>query len=183
MDKDRELALVRECQRGDRQALDKLVRHFEKAVFNAAYRMLGNGDEAADVSQTTFMKVFANLGRYDPQYRLFSWLYRIALNESISQLKRRRPNEPLDAALESARDAVDDSVAASERCDEVQAALMELNEDYRTVIVLRYFTDCSYRQISEILGLPEKTVKSRLYSARQEMKGRLHSHGISSCEQ
>jgi RNA polymerase sigma-70 factor (ECF subfamily) len=180
MDKNREIALVRGCQRGDRQALDELVRHFEKAVFNAAYRMLGNGDEAADVSQTTFMKLFANIRRYDPQYRLFSWIYRIALNESINQLKRRRPDESFDAALELARDAVDDTVAISERCDEVQAALMELDEDYRTVIVLRYFTDCSYRQIGEILHLPEKTVKSRLYTARQQMKCRLQLHGISS---
>jgi RNA polymerase sigma-70 factor, ECF subfamily len=182
MDKDRELALVRECQRGDRRALDDLVRHFEKAVFNAAYRMLGNGDEAADVSQTTFMKVFANIGRYDPQYRLFSWLYRIALNESINQLKRRRSREPLDAAPEPSQDTVDDSVTVSERCDEVQAALMELDEDYRTVIVLRYFTDCSYREIGETLGLPEKTVKSRLYTARQQMKCCLQNHRISSCE-
>jgi RNA polymerase sigma-70 factor (ECF subfamily) len=57
---------------------------------------------------------------------------------------------------------------------------MELGEDYRTVIVLRYFTDCSYRQIGEILHLPEKTVKSRLYTARQQMKCRLQLHGISS---
>lgn len=180
MNKDRELALVRDCQRGDRQALDTLVRQFEKPVFNAAFRMLANVDEAADVSQTAFMKLFENIGRFDPQYRLFSWLYRIALNESINQLHRRQPVVPLDEAPCPDQDVAEETVATSERCDEVQAALMALHEDYRTVIVLRYFTECSYRQIGEILRLPEKTVKSRLYTARQQMKTLLQLQGISS---
>lgn len=180
MNKDREIALVKDCQRGDRQALDTLVRHFERPVFNAAYRMLGNVDEAADVSQTTFMKFFENIERFDPKYRLFSWIYRIALNESINQIKRRKDQKPLDLAPYVDSDVSQESVATSQRCGEVQAVLMELPEEHRTVIVLRYFTECSYRQIGEILDLPEKTVKSRLYTARQQMKSRLQLHGICS---
>ena len=178
MDKDREIALIRDCQHGDRKALDSLVRHFEKPVYNAAYRMLGNREEAADVTQTAFMKLFENISRFDPDYRLFSWIYRIALNEAISQLGRRKKLEPLEEPPYPDGDPLHDCLAASQLETSVQAILMELHEDHRTVIVLHYFTECSYRQIGEILALPEKTVKSRLFSARQQLKDRLQEHGI-----
>ena len=178
MDKNREAALVRDCQRGDRKALDTLVRHFEKPVYNAAYRMLGNKDEAADVTQTAFMKVFESIDRFNTHYRLFSWIYRIALNEAIDQLGRRRRLEPLDEPSLQDDASLQDCLAASQLEAEVQAVLLELHEDQRSVIVLHYFTDCSYRDISEILGLPEKTVKSRLFTARQQLRKRLEQHGI-----
>ena len=178
MDKDREIALIRDCQHGDRKALDTLVRHFEKPVYNAAYRMLGNKDEAADVTQTAFMKVFENINRFDPNYRLFSWIYRIALNEAVNQLGRRKKVEPLEELPYQDGDVLQDCLAASQLEANVQAILMELHEDHRKVIVLHYFTDCSYRHIGEILNLPEKTVKSRLFTARQQLKNRLQQHGI-----
>lgn len=178
MDKDREIALIRDCQQGDRKALDTLVRHFEKPVYNAAYRMLGNKDEAADVTQVAFMKLFENINRFDPNHRLFSWIYRIALNEAINQLGRRRKLEPLEEPPCPDGDVLQDCLAASQLHTEIQAILMELHEDHRTVIVLHYFTDCSYRHIGEILDLPEKTVKSRLFAARQQLKNRLQQHGI-----
>jgi RNA polymerase sigma-70 factor, ECF subfamily len=178
MDRDREIALVRDCQHGDRRALDTLIRHYEKPVYNAAYRMLGSKDEAADVTQTALMKVFENIKQFNPNYRLFSWIYRIALNEAINQLNRRRNFEQLDEPPYPDRDVSQESVAAFQLSSNVQAVLMELHEDYRTVIVLHYFTECSYRQISEVLGLPEKTVKSRLFTARQQLKSRLQQHGI-----
>lgn len=178
MDKDREVALIRDCQQGDRKALETLVRNFEKPVYNAAYRMLGNKDEAADVTQTAFVKVFENINRFNPDYRLFSWIYRIALNEAIDQLGRRRKVEPLEEPLLQDGDQLQDCLAASQLEAEVQAVLLELHEDHRSVIVLHYFTDCSYRDIGEILKLPEKTVKSRLFSARQQLKSRLRQHGI-----
>lgn len=178
MDREREIALVRDCQQGDRQALDTLVRHFEKPVYNAAYRMLGNVDEAADVTQTAFMKLFENIGRFDPNYRLFSWIYRIALNEAITRLNRSRKLQPLEEPPYPDRDVLQESLAASQLCRDVQVVLMELHEDHRSVIVLHYFSECSYRQMAEILELPEKTVKSRLFTARQQLKARLQQHGI-----
>ena len=176
MDRDREITLVRDCQQGDRQALSRLVKDFEKPVYNVAYRILGNVDEAADVTQTAFLRVFENIQRYNPKFRFFSWIYRIAINEAIDQLNRRKRLEPL--AETPGTDSPPDTVATSQLCNEVQVTLMELNEDHRTVIVLRYFSDCSYRQIGEILQLPEKTVKSRLFTARQQMKKQLQQHGV-----
>lgn len=178
MDKDREQALVRSCQQGDRQALGTLVRYYEKPVYNAAYRVLGNRDEASDVTQTAFLKVFENLDRYDPKHRLFSWLYRIALNEAIDQIRRQNRLETLAEERCGGNEGPERIAAAAERSRQVQEVLMELSVEYRTVLVMHYFTECSYRDIAEILDLPEKTVKSRLFTARQQMKERLASLGI-----
>lgn len=178
MDRDQETAMVMACQKGDRKALDSLVRQLEKPVYSAAYRMLGNPDEAADVTQTTFMKVFENIQGFDPGRRLFSWTYRIALNESIDQLKRRKRTGPLEDTIQSDTDLPAKVAESSQLRDEIQATLMELNEDHRAVITLRYFSDCSYRDIGEILEIPENTVRSRLFEARRQMRDKLSAHGV-----
>lgn len=176
MDKEFEESLVRDCRKGDRRALDRLVRRFERPVYNAAFRLLGNPDDAADVAQTTFLKLFGSLDHYKPEFRLFSWIYRIAVNEAIHQLNRRKPREPLREIPDI--DTSEDSAVRDELRREIQAVLMELQEEHRVVIVLRYFSDCSYVEMGEILQLPDKTVKSRLYTARQQLKSRLRDHGI-----
>jgi RNA polymerase sigma-70 factor (ECF subfamily) len=178
MHKDRDLALLEDCKRGDRQALDSLVRRYERPLYNAAFRMLGNPDEAADVMQTTFLKAFENLDRFNPKFKFFSWIYRIAINESINQLNRRGRQEPLAETLASATSGPDEKLDAGRKSQQVQAVLMTLQEDHRAVIVLRHYSECSYRQIGEILQIPEKTVKSRLFSARQVMKQKLQENGV-----
>lgn len=178
MGNDRDLALIEDCKKGDRQALGSLVRRYERPVFNAAYRMLGTADEAADVTQTTFLKAFENLDRYNPQYKFFSWIYRIAVNESINQLNRRKRTEEL-GDNQVARDiGPDASVDAGQMSEEIQEVLLTLSEDHRAVIVLRHFTECSYREIGQVLQIPEKTVKSRLFSARKAMKAQLERKGF-----
>jgi RNA polymerase sigma-70 factor (ECF subfamily) len=173
-----EIEMVTACQDGDKRALATLVEHMQKPIYNAAYRMLGNPDEAADVTQTTFLKVFENIQRFDPKYRLFSWTYRIAMNEAIDQLKRRNRTESLAESPKSDTALPQEEAARSQLSDNVQATLMELTEDQRAVIVLRYFSECSYEDIAQILRLPGKTVKSRLFTARQQMKNKLNQHGI-----
>ena len=174
----RDHALVERCQRGDRQALGELIGQYEKPVYNAAYRILGNPDDAADTTQAVFLKAFEHLGQYDPKYKFFSWIYRIAINESINQLKRGKREQPLDDRETAADGSPESDIEARDLSREIQDGLMELKEDYRTVIVLRHFSECSYSQISEILQIPEKTVKSRLYSARQLMKEALQARGV-----
>ena len=170
--------MVRDCQQGDKKASDTLVRQLQTPVYNVAFRMLGSVDEAADVTQTTFLRVFENIQRFDPKYRLFSWTYRIAVNAAIDQLKRRNRVEPLEDAPVSGTDQPQEMAATSQLSGEVQATLMELNEDQRAVIVLRYFSECSYQDIAGILELPEKTVKSRLFTARQQLKNKLQQRGV-----
>ncbi|MFC1696639.1 RNA polymerase sigma factor, partial [Pseudomonadota bacterium] len=102
----------------------------------------------------------------------------IAVNEAINQLKRGRNQQPLDDTEVAGTRGPDASVEAGDLSREIQEGLMQLTEDYRTVVVLRHFSECSYRQISDILQIPEKTVKSRLYSARQIMKDTLQARGV-----
>lgn len=165
--------LIERCKTGDRKAFESLLVQYEKPVFNAALRMLNSRDDARDVTQTVFLKVFENFDQYDPSRRFFSWIYRITLNESINWLGKSKRVEPLQ------HEAVDDSRGPDQEVDsarlseDVQAALMTIKPDYRTVIVLKHILGCSYVEISEILEIPEKTVKSRLYSARQLLKDAL----------
>ena len=170
MHKDKDAALVKSCQLGDRRAMSQLVSKYERPVFNAAYRILGNMDDAADATQTVFLKVFEHIADYDQKFRFFSWVYRIAINESLNQVKKRRSQKSLDDSQASPWQGPAEKFDTAELCKKVQGALMLLSEDYRTVVVLKHMSGCSYQQISEILQIPEKTVKSRLYSARQMMK-------------
>lgn len=176
--KDLDSALLDDCKRGDRAALESLVRRYERPVYNAAYRMLGNPDEAADVAQTTFLKAFEHLDRFNPEFKFFSWIYRIAVNESINQLNRRNRLEELGDNQASPARGPDEMTESGRLCNEVQSVLLELSEDHRAVIVLRHFVEIPYREIGEILQIPEKTVKSRLFSARQQIKDRLHAKGL-----
>ena len=170
MHKDRDAALVNDCKRGDRRAMSELVSQYQRPVYNAAYRILGNMDDAADTTQVVFLKVFEHLADYDPKFKFFSWIYRITINEALNQVKKRHNQEPLADSQASPWPGPDEEFDSSRLCDRVQGALMQLSEDYRTVVVLKHISGCSYQQISEILQLPLKTVRSRLYSARQLLK-------------
>lgn len=180
MNSSREQVLIERCRKGDRQALEVLIGEYQRPLYNAAYRILGNPDDAADATQAAFLKAFEHLDQYKPEFRFFSWIYRIAINESINQLKRGKRLQPLgDNEVAGESSAGPEAEAAyGDLSREIQLGLMALTEDYRTVIVLRHFSECSYRQISEILQIPEKTVKSRLYSARQLMKDQLLASGV-----
>jgi RNA polymerase sigma-70 factor (ECF subfamily) len=170
MHKDGDAALVNDCKRGDRRAMSQLVSRYQRPVFNAAYRILGNTDDAADITQTVFLKVFEHISDFDQRYKFFSWVYRIAINESLNQVKKRHKQESLDDSQASPWRSPAHELESERLCNRVQGALMLLSEDYRTVVVLKHITGCSYQQISEILQISEKMVKSRLYSARQLMK-------------
>ena len=178
MNDSREKALLKRCRKGDRQALAELLGKYERPVYNAAYRIMGNPDDAADITQVVFLKAFENLEQYDPKYKFFSWIYRIAINESINQNKRGQRQQPLGDYEPAASGGPDDDAEAVDLSREIQESLMELKDGYRTIVVLRHFSDFSYREISEILQIPEKTVKSRLYSARQLMKQTLQDRGV-----
>ena len=170
--------LIRQCRNGDRQAFEGLLVKYEKPVFNVAYRMLSNIEDARDVTQTVFLKAFEHLDSFDERYRFFSWIYRIALNESINCLNKQSRYDPLDQEPQSDADGPAQQTGSAQMSDSMQAALMTITPAYRTVIILKHFVECSYQEISQILDLPEKTVKSRLYSGRQSLKEALVKEGV-----
>ena len=173
MDDDPDETLVERCREGDRSAFAVLVGRYHRPIYNAAYRVLGNAEDASDITQVVFMRVTERLDEFDSRYKFFSWIYRIALNESLNLARKRGREEPLDedAEIPGARANEPEWIAdQSELADRVQRALLGMNVDDRAVITLRHFSDCSYREMSGILGIAEKTVKSRLFAARRRLR-------------
>jgi len=178
MNEDSDGLLVERCRGGDKRAFEALVDRYQKPVFNAALRMLRNPEDARDVAQSVFLKVFEHLADYDPKYRFYSWIYRIALNESINTLDRRHRHEPVSVEEVDDRRGAEDEVASQQVGLRVQRALMSIKPEYRSVIVLKHYLDLSYEDIGQVLKLPEKTVKSRLFTARQLLKDALQASGM-----
>ena len=162
-------ALVRKYLDGELAAGDELVNRHLQRMYNVALRMLGNVQDAEDVTQTAFGNAFAALGTYDPKYRFFSWIYRMTVNASLNTLKRRRHVISLDGKFDTPATGVS-SETALEAEDRVGRALLELKPDDRAVVVLRHLEALSYEEISDVIGVPVKTVKSRLFTARQRLR-------------
>lgn len=171
-----DVELVERSAAGDRKAFESLVIRYQGPVYNAAFRITGNEQDACDVAQTVFMKVAERLDEYDRNRKFFSWLFRISVNEAINLVQRRRPEDSMgddDDAAGPEGDEPDSRYQQQQVAARIQGALMKLKPDDRTVITLRHFSDCSYHEIAEILALEEKTVRSRLYEARQRLAGLL----------
>jgi len=177
MYKDQDTELVIQCKQGNQSATEALVSRYEKPVYNAAYRLLGNQDDACDVTQTVFMKVFENIKQVDEKAIFFSWIYRIAINESINYLKQKTRQAPVQHDLVESDEPAQElqNIRLSEQ---VHSLIMGLSEDHRSVIVLRHYLECNYSEMGQILQIPEKKVKSRLFTARQQMKNKLLASGI-----
>jgi RNA polymerase sigma-70 factor (ECF subfamily) len=166
-------ALVERCLAGDPAAFRLLVARYRRPLYNAAFRVTGNAEDASDVTQAAFTEVAERLGAYDPAHRFFSWIYRITVNAALNVARRNRHEASLPEHGE--RDASpsrdpETLLASAELARRVQAALSRLGEEHRVVLTLRHFSDLSYREMAEVLGLEEKTVKSRLYEARQRLR-------------
>jgi RNA polymerase sigma-70 factor, ECF subfamily len=163
-----DLALVRQSLAGQREAFGTLVTRYQKVMYTVALRMLGNPEDARDATQNAFVKAFERLASFNDNQRFFSWMYRILVNECLNANRDRRPEDPLSPDAAGTGNPFDLTVEAQRR-EQIQRALLRLTPEYRTVIVLRHFAGQSYGEIAQALAIPEKTVKSRLYSARQQL--------------
>jgi RNA polymerase sigma-70 factor (ECF subfamily) len=170
--------LVRQCLEGNSKAFEKLLLRHQKTIFNLVYRMCNDYDDAQDITQSVFIKAYENLKSYKSRYKFYSWIYRIAINEGINYLVKNKHSTGLKDTFESLEGDPDKTYDQMETSAQVQKALIELNNDYRTLIVLKHFQECSYQDMSQILGIAEKTVKSRLYMARQQLGKILKKQGL-----
>lgn len=178
MDDSEDLRLVSESRQGSRDSFERLLLRYERSIFNAAYRILRDSEDAKDVTQNVFLKAFQNLEHFNAKHRFFSWIYRIALNESINLCKSRRRFDGAEDTRSDVWNTPENLLSRKELGEVVQAALMSLEFEYRVLIVLRHFNHCSYQEMGEILELPEKTVKSRLFTARTLLRGILSGKGV-----
>ena len=176
-----EARLVARCRRGDPEAFDELVDRYQSKVFNLAYRLLGDPDEAADVSQEAFLRIYRGIQRFHGGSALTTWVYRIVHNLCLDEMKkkRRRPqvaSDPGDAeetGAETLLDRLPDEraepqaqILGRERDLLVRAAIARLKEHHRDVLVLYDLQGLSYNEIAAILSTNVGTIKSRLNRAR-----------------
>jgi len=127
-------------------------------------------EEARDLCQQVFVKIFQHLDTYDPTRKFFSWLYRVAVNETINAMKSHRTWEPLHDRMVDRGPDPEEQLAATESHEEMQKALLALDPKYRLVVIVRHFLQLSYEEASDILSVPVKTVKSRLFTARHLLR-------------
>jgi RNA polymerase sigma-70 factor (ECF subfamily) len=168
--------LLERYRHGDREAFATLVVRYQRPIYNAAWWVLRDAEDARDVAQVVFMKVAERSDEYDPRYRFFSWIYRIAVNEALNVLRRNDREEPLDEDVEMAGPDGDDperQVSEAEQNGRIRHAVMRMSANDRTVLMLRHFSELSYQEIAGILDVDEKTVKSRLFEARTRLRGML----------
>ena len=176
--------LVTQAQEGSREAFGLLVSRYQERVLNLVYRRLDDRELALDVAQEVFLKAYRALPRFRADSKFYTWLFRIAVNESISARRRlvRRKTASLDATNsegEKSQDPPDtrfEPGAEVERLDDqamVRRAIAELDDDLAEVILLRDIDQLSYAEVAETLQMPLGSVKSRLHRARNALKAQL----------
>lgn len=177
---EQESAWLISARQGDQAAFGELVQLHQNAVYNLAYRILGNRVEAEDAAQETFLRAYANLDRYDMARPFRTWLLSITSNFCIDRLRRRRLkwlsiDEPLPprTVLHSEEIEPEAAAIASERTALIQSLLAELSPEHRAAVVLHYWYDYSYQEIAEMLRTTESAIKSRLFRARQTLAAKL----------
>jgi RNA polymerase sigma-70 factor (ECF subfamily) len=176
-----EQAMWRVQMHDDARAFAQLVRRWEVTIQRLCTRMLGDPHRGEDLTQDTFARLFAKRKEYQPSGRFSTFLWRIAMNLCYDELRRmkRRPESPLvdednlssdDAAAFSVIEPGPDAVLLQrEQSEIIRQAILQLSEAYRSVVVLRHYEDLKFREIAEVLGIPEGTVKSRMAEALAQL--------------
>jgi RNA polymerase sigma-70 factor (ECF subfamily) len=175
--------LVRSVLAGDREGFAALVGRYQGRLVNYLHRLVRDSDEAHDLAQEVFFRVYQALDRFDPQYRFSTWLFRVAQNAAIDVIRKRRFRiVPLgrpeadggdgtwEPEIADAAPSALDRIEGSERDERVREAIATLPWEYRELILLRHYGELAYEEIARTKGMPLGTVKNKLFRARQLLK-------------
>jgi RNA polymerase sigma-70 factor (ECF subfamily) len=181
--------LVTRAQQGSEKAYRELLGRYQRPVFSIIYRMIRDREQAEDLAQETFVRVFNNIDRYDPRYKFSSWIFKIATNLTIDWIRRKE----LDTvSIDGSRNAVtaeqieatsitiasqdenpEELLEAKELGEEIEGAISKLRPEYKAAILLRHVEGREYQEIAEILSLPLGTVKTYIHRGRNELRDQL----------
>lgn len=177
--------LIERCRQGDAYAFEALFRKYQAYVYNVSLGMLGNSEDAADVTQEAFLRLHRSLESFRGDSTFSTWLYRVAVNLCISELRRKSrtrfqfldelAHDEKAAFSEEPGPSPDEAIAQAEEAQVVHRVLRTLPPDYRAIMVLRHFQQLAYEEIAEVLGLSLSQVKTRLFRARKMFKDRFIS--------
>lgn len=178
--------IVALARAGEEAGYRELIRRYERPVFSLLYRMVGDRELAEDLTQETFIKALNAIGSYRPEFKFSSWIFKIANNAAIDQLRRREvptlslegsPHASTPEAVEATALQLGDrgespleAVEARELGGQIEAAIARLRPEYRACILLRHVEGCAYEEIARILNLPLGTVKTYIHRARHELR-------------
>jgi RNA polymerase sigma-70 factor (ECF subfamily) len=181
-----EAALVTRAKEGDAAAFAELVNHYERRVFRMAKQITQNDEDAEDVLQETFLKAYSHLDDFQGNSKFYTWLVRIAVNEALMKLRKRRSDKtvPLDEPIDTGEDVVareiavwdenpEDTYSREELGKILDDAVQSLKPAYRTVFILRDIEEMSIEETAEALNLSISAVKSRLLRARLQLRDKL----------
>jgi len=172
--------VLRKAQRGDERAFAIIVRTYEQPVFNYVLRLTGDRSLAEDLTQEVFLRVFQGLPSFSLRSRFTTWLYQVAKNRVLDELRalERRPRAVVALEDIPPLEVVDAPVERAEAIDAVWRAVESLNPDLKMALLLRDIVGLSYSEIAETLEITLATVKWRIYKAREEVQLALHRDGI-----
>ncbi|MBV1758897.1 MAG: sigma-70 family RNA polymerase sigma factor [Dethiosulfatibacter sp.] len=177
-----EILLIKRSQKGDINSFEELIKDYKKIAYNIALKMLKNKEDAEDVSQEALIKVYKSIDRFNMDSSFKTWLYRIVVNTCLDHVRKNKENPiSIDQPIRSGHDEfymdVEDNRPTPQEVLEtkltqkmVMDAVNELDEDFKSIIILRDINDLSYEEISEILECNIGTVKSRISRGRQKLK-------------
>jgi RNA polymerase sigma-70 factor, ECF subfamily len=181
-----ESALVARAKSGDLDAFSELVKHYDRRVFRMAKQITQNDDDAEDVLQESFLKAYTHLDSFHGESKFYTWLVRIAVNEALMKLRKRRSDRtvPLDDPIDTGEDSVIREIAVwdenpeerysrEELAEVLDEAIQSLKPAYRTVFILRDIEELSIEETAEALNLSISAVKSRLLRARLQLREKL----------
>ena len=174
--------LVRHARSGDRSAFGELVLRHQDRVYGYLLRTLGSAADAQDVTQTTFLLAWRKLDQFRGEAKLTTWLTQIAVNQAASLRRKKRPKAQLNtedhrvSAADASAERPSARLETADRDRLVQEALGRLSPEHREVLVLKEFQDHDYKEISDLVGCPVGTVRSRLHRARCELASLLAPH-------
>lgn len=173
--------LIVRTRRGELNAYGEMVRRYQSSVFNVCYRLLGNRDDAEDLTQEAFIRAYSKLDTFDEQRSFGPWMRRVATNLCYNQMRKRREGafhlqEERDKPMRDMRPSPEGHRIVRETQEEVRAAIIELPPHYKAVIELRHYQELSYAEIAETLEIPMSDVKSHLFRARRLLAKRLSAY-------
>jgi RNA polymerase sigma-70 factor (ECF subfamily) len=174
-------ALILRIANGDRMAMQVLFARHQVKVFRFVLRLIGNEAAAEDVISEVFLDVWRNAGRFEARSSVSTWLLAIARNKAYSALRRPRSEELDEAKAETIEDTGDDPEVAAQKRDKselLRDCIQRLSVDHREVIDLVYYHEKTIEEVAEIVGIPENTVKTRMFYARRKLSEMLQAAGI-----
>lgn len=176
-DQKTEARLVQKCLCNDINAFNDLIERYKRPVFSLIYRMVQNPSDAEDLAQEVFIKVFRNLSSYDSQYAFHTWLFKITHNATIDFLRKNKPQlvsiDEDSIEIEDTKPSPEEHMEIALQSEFVEKAIATMPVPYREVLILHYQQEIPCAEIAVILGIPEGTVKVRLFRARDIMKQKL----------